>query len=800
MFIQLLRNFNVEEGMDVNIVLMNVVEAAKGYTLKLIRFGDSDIFVVREGKFADMAKMVPENGSLYDLKFLEVELDKGDVLMLGNKTLLRNAFETDMLALTDVGSLLRSLEEFKENLFGSKKLFLVAATDLAEIPEETTKKMSISMDKVKAAASSGFSFFKNVATKVMDRIKKNKPTQPVESALSSQSTPIEDVLSEIPDEDHFVTNTDETEIKIHNATEPEVQIVDESKRGFINPPPVHSSEEVVSVDEYSDIDEEKPDEDAFLVDPVEPLPEKEVVVEDFAIAEEITPAMVVDKSEYNEIIDAATIDEEPVKDAPPVKSFIAAPTLPAKGMDYVNELRARHSPMGKVLRNPAVKTVKNFFSGIFTMLIASVMRLFGKTAVTPETKIFLARPTSLEKKKVQPGVILILAIVLLSLFFWSRAKIAQTKSEKSLLTEYQQQVSVFSTFFEQNISIIDAEDTERQLELCAPEAAKVYTKETALLPKVKTEKTKGEIKNLTSQVQAKVAECQSKFDKIYGIVRVKDAELVTDFKVSLGNDSDISAITFRGNAIVVADKGRKSVYQVNVDTKSVTKLEDPLGLVVDPIIVGTGEGTLFVCDKTNGVLYFSKNASGNQEGFNRIVGAEPSVIGECAYVDGFAKNAYVVPSTANVVYKIAAKTSGFDLPIKYMKDLLGVRSITIDNFIYVVSSIDGKGEIQRFLGGKLDSGFTMPQSADLGELTASYTNPSGERNLYVYDKTKHAILSIEKPNSKHPNRGLVEKTYQFDKSDDRFNNVKSVAIDLNSRNQEVNMYILSGETIWKITL
>jgi len=801
MFIQLLRNFSVEEGLDVNIVLLNAVESAQGYTLKLIAFGDSDIFVVRQGKFADMSKMVPVNASLYDLKFLEVELDKGDVLMLGNKTLLRNAFETDMLALTGIDDLLRSLEDFKDNLFGSKKLFLLAATDIGVKPEKKGSRLVEYLKKGVVVVGGLGSKAKTLLTTVMQRIKKpasSKVAIPIASG-GELIIPEEPQVREEEKDDSFIVSPDDTVEILGKLDLKGVAIKEEEELldRHVVPPPMDSLENISAL---TDSDDEKIEEDAHIVDPAIILPGKEVSVDDYVVSEEVTPSMVVEKSEYKELVDDASNDNE--EETIPIAGnrLVDAPTLPVQGTDYVNELKARHSAFGKIARHPLTKSLLSSLSAFFAMLFNKLLSVFGKGHLIKKQKMFLTRPTSLEKpKKLQPGMIIILVALLLTAFFWAKARISRDKTEKGLLTQYQQQVALFSTFYDTNISIIDTEDTERQLELCVPEADKVYSVEKTVLAKIKTEKVRATIKILTSQVQAKVVECQTKFDRVYGIIRVKDAELITDFKVSLGNDSDISAISFRSGAIVVADKGRKAVYQINVDKKSVLKLEDPLGLVVNPITVGTGEGTLFICDKTNGVLYYSKNASGNQEGFNRVVGAEPTSIGECALVEGYAKNAYVVPTTANVVYKITAKKSGgFEAPVRYIKELLGVRSLSIDGNIYVVTSIDGKGNVTRYYGGKLDS-FAIPQSADLGELTTSYTNPSSVRNLYVYDKTKNAVLSIEKPNAKHPGRGVVVKTYLFENSD-KFKDIRSIMVDVNSKNQEVYMYVLSGATIWRFRL
>jgi hypothetical protein len=320
-----------------------------------------------------------------------------------------------------------------------------------------------------------------------------------------------------------------------------------------------------------------------------------------------------------------------------------------------------------------------------------------------------------------------------------------------------------------------------------------------VLKKLKLPKNRQQVTTLTDQVKVRVTECETKYDSIYGIVRVRNAEVITDFGLSLGNDSLVTSLSLHNGAIVATDKGRKAVYLINVETKNVNKVEDPLGLVVDPVSVGTGEGTLFICDRTNGILYFTANASGNSQGFNRMVGTEPSSIGECLMVDGFAKNAYVIPATGNMVYRIKAKGTGYEQPEKYITNLLGARSLSIDGSIYVVSSTDSVGDVTKYFGGKLDN-FAMSPSDDLGELTLSYSNPSNAKNIYVYDKTKNAILSIEKPSgSKHPGRGVITKTYLLENKE-MFSDIKGIAVDVNGNNKEVNMYILAGKTIWRVKL
>lgn len=763
LFIQLLRNFNVEEGLDVNIVLLNVVAAKKdAYTLKLISFGDSDIFVVRQGQFADMGKMVPLNESLYDLKFLEVELDKGDVLLLGNKTLLRNAFEADMISMDSIEVLLRSLESFKENLFGSKKLFVVAASESLVSDEDNPKK--------KFDIGGLFALVKTRAQLLLAALRPQLKAKKTEEAVVDDSFIDEsaeeleglravkqDTSSDIP----VILSTNEKE----SIEDPETfNTIVEQKESFIMPPPVEET-----VNEASELDGE-------VIRPTEQLPGKTVSVDDFVVTSEITTSDVVEKSTYQDIVTEAKKSEAPK-------------VLPRTSVNYVEELKAMHSPWAKFTRNATMKGV----AGIFGKLVEKL----GLTPKSAKGKVFLSRPSALEPKKVQPGVILIVVIVVIALVLKLRADSQQKKAEQAVLTTFNTVVQDFKTFYNNNIVPIGTEDTERQLDLCSAEATKVYTAGATADGKLKIPANKESVKTSVDQIKVFESECLAKYDRIYGIVRVRDAEVVTDFKVSLGNDSNITSMSLKDGALIVADQGRKAVYQVNVESKAVTRLEDPLGLISTPIAVGTGEGTLFVCDKTNGVLYFTDNATPGKQGFNRMVGTEPGSVGECAFIEGFAQNAYFVSASGTTLFRVKSKGSGYDAPEAYIKNLLGARSISIDGSIYVVSSVDGVGSVVKYFGGKVDN-FALPESVELGETTVSYTNPSNDRNIYVYDRTNNQILSIEKPSgNRHPGVGIVVKTYKLENTA-KFTDIKGIGVDLNGNNQEVNMYILSGSTIWKI--
>ena len=77
-----------------------------------------------------------------------------------------------------------------------------------------------------------------------------------------------------------------------------------------------------------------------------------------------------------------------------------------------------------------------------------------------------------------------------------------------------------------------------------------------------------------------------------------------------------------------------------------------------------------------------------------------------------------------------------------------------------------------------------------------------DSGLYMFDSEGRRFLRFEKPQEsasdlRHPNQLLLLKQYEYrGENQDEFKNVKDFVVDY----KEENMYVLDGNTVWKISL
>jgi hypothetical protein len=755
-FTQLLRGFGVEEGLDVNIVLFNALKLDdNSYQLRLISFGECDMFVIRNKKFADISKLAPQNKSLRDVKFLEVDLEEGDVLLLGNKTLLRNAFESDIIMMNSVQEVLTSLDEFKENLFGSKKLFLVAAysgepAEKAEDIQETAGVIS----KVKAFLIPVLSKGKELAGKAVETIK-NRGKKPVDA---------EKTLGEE---------------------------LDLPKTSPIKRSQTYEVENLEEVVDFEGVDDVKTEGFSYATTKEEPQDVEEKFEEEAEIPYEtdIQTEEVLDEIVPSVKNEDSSLEEEP--ELKPSKSFMPQDKKP-ENVNYVNEFRSNRSAIKKISNQESFKGVIGTAQNYLGIIAGFLSKLPIKKM--PVSKIFVGKDKLGRPKPFWPGIIGVIVVVI-GIFIFVRGQMVAAENEQKTVDQYTQAVTALQNYYNQNITRIETEDPGHYLEKCFDEVAAAESKVKPLEGIVKSEQNVKKVEEQKAKIQTIKNDCTQKYDTIYNITRVKDAELVTDLRISLGSDSDPVDMAIRQGGLVVADKGRKSIYQINPANASILKLEDPSSLISDPISVGTGESFVFACDRNNGVVYAESN-----EGFKRIVGLEPSSIGECAVVKGFGNNVYVTPASRNVVLRsiFTARTKSYELPTRYLDQVTDVRDFVIDGNIYVVMKPADNMEISKYFGGNKDS-FALEDDINIENPISAYTNPSDSYGIYVYDKAKNQVTVIEKPTARrHPGIGVAVKTYAFENAE-KFGDIKDIVVDLRD-GRELNMYILSGSTIWQVRI
>jgi hypothetical protein len=869
-FTQLLRGFGVEEGLDVNISLFNAQKQGDSYILKIIAFGESDMFVIRHKKVADISQLVPKNKTLRDIKFLEVDLEEGDILLMGNKTLLHNAFESDIIALDSMDEVLQSLNAFKENLFGNKKVFMVAAHS-----GQNLEKQQEVVEEQKASPFAGFmsgvsSFFgkaassaKELTGKFQERftqkktakgdvvsqlkaaVESDKPSIPgaVTEQLPKREAKVEKVeeldFVSIADNDDSVASRPTMKKPLSGtsvvAQKPIVEELPEVVTSFakgmpLQPPEIKSdipmpvideeiSTQVTPIIEGSDDRPEiiigsQPQKDDTLPEIIHSSTKKEeVITQETKVETEETKVaegrIIDDSTDMDEGMSAMNsevkkplietpsipdIDEEeesPVQKEPQLRPY-SATVIPKKqdAKDFAADFKNRRSPTYKLINaggilekiTPFIESAKQRVGGFVTKVSGGKFKI---------GRIFVGQ--SPKDKKVMYIGVGILVIVLLFLGLFIQGQFVQAGKEKDALTQYDSAINPLQSFFDQNIAQITVEDPNKYLDRCFVEVTTAESKVVAIPDVIKAEENIAK-KNEKTKKLAQIKEtCTTKYDKINGIVRVKSATLVTDLRVSLGSDANPVDMAIKQGMLVVADKGRKAIYQINPANSSIMKLEDPSGLITDPISVGTGEGIVFACDKTSGVVY-----TDTQEGFRRIVGLEPGAIGECTTVKGFGKNVYVVPSTRDRVLRSLFTNNAYALPTRYLDGLADVRDLVIDGNIYVLSGGVEKAEVWKFFAGRRDT-FALEDTVELQNAVSAYTNPSDSYNIYIYDKAKNQVVGIEKPTARrHPGIGTRVRTFIFENKD-MFSDVKDIVVDLRDA-REVSMYVLNGSTIWQVTI
>jgi hypothetical protein len=114
---------------------------------------------------------------------------------------------------------------------------------------------------------------------------------------------------------------------------------------------------------------------------------------------------------------------------------------------------------------------------------------------------------------------------------------------------------------------------------------------------------------------------------------------------------------------------------------------------------------------------------------------------------------------------------------------------------YIWSSVEQKQVLSEF--------GIIGLSGGVGRITKGYTYAdSMDSGLYMFDSEGKRFLRFEKPQEggadiRHPNQLLLLKQYEYRGGDENeFKNVKDFVVD----HKEENMYVLDGNTVWKIAL
>lgn len=473
----------------------------------------------------------------------------------------------------------------------------------------------------------------------------------------------------------------------------------------------------------------------------------------------------------------------------------------------VRDFKRQRSPVFKTLNKIGIQdwqVKKKILSG----------GLIKKVSTSLKEQIYKVKKVSpadigFKKEKDRKKIILLIVALFLIGFFGFRIykTITFNKESKNFAAEVESYLSFVESKVVAKEKKLSDEQFRTKVSQCVTDGEGYLSKATDLKDSTSNKTKEEDISLLENQVNQAVTNCKELYDKRFNIVRLSEEreniDILTDFKVLLGDQSNVVDIAVKKGVLYALDRGKSSVYSTSVGSNNFTKLEDPANLITEAQSVAAGEKSVFVWDAQNGIVQYSKGA-----GFIEAVDLDES-FGSPGVLAAFGSNAYFAPQNSNIVYKAEPAGSGYTLPQKYIsskKFNQSVVDILIDGNIYIVSADPGSDgqSIYKFYGGKADT-FSLREEEGfpVASLCCGFTNPSDTKPIYVYDFDTHNILAIEKPtNKKHPGFGVVKKRYIYDGSREGvFANVQSLAVDLSlNSNTEQNIYVLDGSVLWQVQL
>ncbi len=799
--LNLLAQLEVEE-IDLNFGLFSIKRTETGYLVNLATFGQIDVILVRDGKYVDITSTLPENSDLKKLKYVEFDAAVGDVLFLANRYLVLNAMEAGIVKTDNINAILDSLAEFEKTLDGNKKIFVLGIEVEPAYEEETIAEEAVVKEKTLADKLKGVNEkFKplNIAWGKFVSIAKKTGTFLLQKSQAGfvvlKNTVASKLKRSAATQSKVSPEQGVSFVQQGAGYEPGESAVIEADKAA----PTQGSDQVVESPELPQQLGEDTVGPEFLGSERSEAESGKTEQEEGGAPQPSEPESLVESSsgEQSENLSSVVAEgpeareghhlfssEQKVSPEKPVTEVLDASVKAHLLHDPVEEFKLRHSKRGKF-----VKILRGALGLVFLGL-GGLSKIFHRRR---SFKIQSHIPTHSSRKGllVYAVGIGLIGVILWWVFSSYKAKKQEAKRTKDFIAT---EVTPVLDFYKTEIEKIKLEDKNHYLDLCFIKVKQAREKVANFKKDLKYEKDKSTLDYYLTKLEEVKNKCQAKYDRIYNIVRISNPELLKDFTAELGAKSNVVSLHIAKGYIYVVDQGKKAVYQVNPENGRVIKLEDPNGLVSEPVSVGANKDKILVCDKKNGVLEYANDK------FKKIVGTEPSSIGaSCAGVEGFYTNAYFYTEKRDKLYKSVGYESGsYALPMAYIKNLSKIRDVLIDGNIYVLREKSGKVVLERYFGGRYDPSFKMKER--LGDIKFGYTNPAGNFPIYLYDASINGVRVVEKPTKKkHYGYGVIVKTYVF--NTDKIKNVRAIAVDLSLRtNKENYLYILADNVLWRIRM
>lgn len=324
--------------------------------------------------------------------------------------------------------------------------------------------------------------------------------------------------------------------------------------------------------------------------------------------------------------------------------------------------------------------------------------------------------------------------------------------------------------------------------------------------------------NTKNELEKKIVEIQDTMYKRSGINEaLGNIDTYLDTRLAFGegsNPTDIAIYTddSKNEYLLVVDSKRKAVFRVSLYNKEVKQLPDNNGVLSDPRRIYKGNSGIYVLDSNSGVVRAKLDGAGWFEPFEALAGLSIQSL-DLEDMSEFAiltdsDNIYILDRASKALYKSSNYGSGYGLTYSYISNdsFDTANDILADLSVYILTG--GQNGLHRYiysnveqkqLPAKID---IVGLNGDFENLAYGYTTGSLQYGLYVFDSIQKRFMNFEKPiegggEILHPNQLVVEKQYLYRGSRENvWNDVKDFVVD----SKEINMYVLDGTYIWKVTL
>lgn len=291
-------------------------------------------------------------------------------------------------------------------------------------------------------------------------------------------------------------------------------------------------------------------------------------------------------------------------------------------------------------------------------------------------------------------------------------------------------------------------------------------------------------------------------------------------KIHFGEDSDPTDIEiFKDDSdneyIAVVDRGKKSLFVVSLaDISTLKAVEDSDRLMKTPLYVSSGVGGLYIYDKDAGMVKspLKDGVFGNIIALNGLGAKDipPKDVSEMVILTE-NDNIYLLGRDSKAVLKSTAiYPDRYGMFMHYIdNDQIATATDIMGDFsVYIINSGSESGVLRYSYNYVTEKQQEVPLSiaglsGSIGKVEKAYNDTSSlNTGFYMFDIEGRRFLKFEKPieageEARHPNQLLFQEQYEYRGGEEAdFKDVKDFVVD----EDEKNIYVLDGSTIWKVSL